>query len=112
MEAISIRPLLAPYDLFLTRFDLDLANAIAVRLGRELIRSPDHRPWPVTVGALENCVEISQSFTANTSPSPLRLGNRNCPPYVRGNIMAGGHTSVGVRGVSMNPNLEISPCGR
>ncbi len=35
MEAISIRPLLAPYDLFLTRFDLDLANAIAVRLGRE-----------------------------------------------------------------------------
>ncbi len=32
--SITMRPLLAPYDLFLPRFDLDLANAIALSLGR------------------------------------------------------------------------------
>lgn len=40
MEAVSIRPLLAPYDLFLPRFDLDLANAIGFRLGREAYPQP------------------------------------------------------------------------
>ncbi|KQM33435.1 hypothetical protein ASF03_06835 [Rhizobium sp. Leaf68] len=30
----TMRPLLAPYDLFLPRFDLDLADAIALSLGR------------------------------------------------------------------------------
>lgn len=32
--SITMRPLLAPYDLFLPRFDLDLADAIALSLGR------------------------------------------------------------------------------
>ena len=32
--SITMRPLLAPYDLFLPRFDLDLANAIALSFGR------------------------------------------------------------------------------
>ncbi len=34
LRSITMRPLLAPYDLFLPRFDLDLANAIALSLGR------------------------------------------------------------------------------
>lgn len=34
MGSIAMRPLLAPYDLFLPRFDLYLANAIALSLGR------------------------------------------------------------------------------
>ena len=31
---VIVRPLVAPYDLFLPRFDLELANTIALRLGR------------------------------------------------------------------------------
>lgn len=35
-----IRPLLAPYDLFLSRFDLELANAIAILFGRAAYPQP------------------------------------------------------------------------
>ncbi|MGP4804535.1 tRNA lysidine(34) synthetase TilS [Agrobacterium cavarae] len=34
LRSITMRPLLAPYDLFLPRFDINLANAIALSLGR------------------------------------------------------------------------------
>ncbi|NTJ43179.1 tRNA lysidine(34) synthetase TilS [Agrobacterium larrymoorei] len=39
-EGVSIRPVLAPYDLFLTRFDLDLANALANLLERKPYPQP------------------------------------------------------------------------
>jgi tRNA(Ile)-lysidine synthase len=38
--AISIVPRLAPFDLFLPRFDLELANAIAVLFGRAAYPQP------------------------------------------------------------------------
>jgi tRNA(Ile)-lysidine synthase len=37
---VTIRPMLAPYDLFLPRFDLELANAIAHLLGRAAYPQP------------------------------------------------------------------------
>lgn len=36
LQSVTISPRLAPYDLFLPRFDLELANAIAMRLGRRI----------------------------------------------------------------------------
>lgn len=39
-EGVNIRPRLAPFDLFLPRFDLELANAIAVLCGRATYPQP------------------------------------------------------------------------
>ncbi len=40
LESVEIRPLLAPYDLFLPRFDLALANSIAPLFGRTAYTQP------------------------------------------------------------------------
>lgn len=39
-RAIKFVPRVAPFDLFLPRFDLELANAIAVLLGRSAYPQP------------------------------------------------------------------------
>jgi tRNA(Ile)-lysidine synthase len=39
-QAVTITPRLAPFDLFLPRFDLELANAIANLFGRTAYPQP------------------------------------------------------------------------